>query len=363
MAKRLVTKWSMVFVIAALAALAALVAFQLAHGESPKPSAPQRTQANQATFQDSIGEAVPVAPQRAKRDPVTFQDTSGEAPASADITTVKVASDIGGVTFEIVLAGRFGPGITVVAYLDTDGTAQTGVPVFGADYAAVLSDPQDHDASLSLRRWNGTSFSEVSSKQLRIIDEIATGSVLTFSLDGADLDRPRGLNFAVATESRRQPTRTLDRAPDAGRTPWSFDPARDASADLATVVVSNDDVGVLTFQLVFAAKLLSGSGVVVQLDSDRNARTGAQARGGAEYVVTVSNVRKEEGDEDFLIDYRLGRWDGTRFKLVDQWSHVRAGAAMVEDRQLRSWPTKRLQLRRGDQERRRSADAHARSSA
>jgi hypothetical protein len=82
-----------------------------------------------------------------------------------------------------------------------------------------------------------------------------------------------------------------------------------ASADIATVVVSSDNLAVLTFQIVFAAKPSRTSPLVVYIDSDRNAATGDPARVGADYSVAPGYASDGSG-------FRVGRWNGTQFKEI-----------------------------------------------
>jgi hypothetical protein len=323
-------KWWTLLVVAALTVLPA------SRAAPKRPAVAQRAQPSQATFQDSIGDVLPAAKGRR----FTFHDSSGEAPASADINTVKVSRDGGLLIFQVVLARKFGPGITVLAYLDTDRNAATGAPAFGAEYAFVLWDPSGRQQAplppckfggyrtclhgiWRLRRWNGRSFKDVAFAHGAYISLF--GSVLAFEFNSADLGRPKSFNFAVVTKSRSRPTRTLDRAPNPRRAPWSFDSTGEvrASADIATVVVSNDANGQLTFQVVFAAGLPKGSTVVVYIDSDRSARTGAPVFG-ADYKVVASDVdltragARANTGENF--DFIVRRWDGTRFKPIDRYS-------------------------------------------
>jgi hypothetical protein len=113
-----------------------------------------------------------------------------------------------------------------------------------------------------------------------------------------NLNRPRG---ASARADRPQRTQ--------GNEASFSDATGDAvaSADIATVAVSSDDLGVLTFQIVFAAKPSHTSPLVVYIDSDRNAATGDPARVGADYFV-------QPGYASDLSSFRVGRWDGTQFK-------------------------------------------------
>jgi hypothetical protein len=308
--------WILLSVVAAVALL------PVTSGASTKrPFASQLAQPNQVTFQDSTGEALPVAPLGAFGNRVTFRDSTDEAPPSADIATVSVLDrDEGYLAFQVVLGRRFSRGITVVAYLDTDRNVATGSPAFfGADYAFLLFDGSECCAQFSgwtLRRWNGTTFSKGSFRNYVYSD--LTAGVLTFDFDSADIGRPSGFNFAVATDSKSQSRRRLDRAPNTGQAPWSFDSTVGglASADVATVVVSNDDLGVLTFQVVLAAQLPQGLTVAVYIDSDRNPRTGAPTLFGANYALVFSNLREEFGL--LLFDASLGRWDGTSFRSVFQ---------------------------------------------
>jgi hypothetical protein len=85
------------------------------------------------------------------------------------------------------------------------------------------------------------------------------------------------------------------------------DPQGDASQgpDLTQLVVSNDDSGLITFQLTFSNRptILTGDDVVaIGLDTDSNGDTGDET--GYEYALGFSfETQRAE----------LGRWDGSRF--------------------------------------------------
>jgi hypothetical protein len=151
-----------------------------------------------------------------------FQDSVGDAPASADIATVLLSNDNAGfVSFQVVFAGKATRNVTVLAHLDTDQNASTGSrALFGADYEVAASDLSSGGSSFSLRRWNGKAFKEFYS----VPPDIGLkGGVLTFAFDSSDLHLgpTRAFNFGLATQ-RTSSSVMLDQAPDAGKTPWSF---------------------------------------------------------------------------------------------------------------------------------------------
>jgi hypothetical protein len=84
------------------------------------------------------------------------------------------------------------------------------------------------------------------------------------------------------------------------------DPTGDSgtAADLTSVIVSNDDAGLLTIALKFANRtaLTADDVFIVAFDTDKNARTGSQA--GTEYIIGVDGSDQSFG---------LGKWNGTTF--------------------------------------------------
>ena len=165
------------------------------------------------------GRAAILGPTRAQDHQTLFQDSVGDAPASADIATVVVSNDNAGfLSFQVVFTGKPAKDLTVRAYLDTDRNAATGAPnLTGADYEVVVWDLSEGGGTFSLRRWSGKTFQEFYSQPP---DAALKGGVLTFAFDKSDLGKMSDFNFALTTE--RHPAVTLDRAPNAGRTPWSF---------------------------------------------------------------------------------------------------------------------------------------------
>lgn len=100
-----------------------------------------------------------------------------------------------------------------------------------------------------------------------------------------------------------------------------IDPTGDAGAapDITTVVVSNDDDGVLTFAITLAnPALLSGeNAMAVLVDSDKNRATGRQQDG-----------------IDYFIGFTAGaqglfRWNGTTFASVQSTTLTRVGASTL----------------------------------
>ncbi len=167
----------------------------------------------------------PVSLEGAAGNQATFKDPKGDAPASADIAKVIVSSDdVGFLSFRVVFVRRPTRDVTVLAYLDTDRSAATGAPtLFGADYQFAVSKLSEANGHISFRRWNGTAFEETWSTDAGGDPDNPnvnlTGRVLRFAFPSADTIAS-SFRFAVAT--KRQPTLTLDRAPNPGRPPWSF---------------------------------------------------------------------------------------------------------------------------------------------
>jgi hypothetical protein len=81
-----------------------------------------------------------------------------------------------------------------------------------------------------------------------------------------------------------------------------------ASADVTTVAVSHDDLAVLTFQIVFAAKPADTLALSVYIDSDRNPATGNPALAGADYAVVLFDL------SEVSQSFSLRRWSGQDFK-------------------------------------------------
>jgi hypothetical protein len=130
-----------------------------------------------------------------------------------------VSSDEAGLlSFKVTVAATPDRHTTVLAYLDTDRNAATGAPTaFDADYPLAASELSQTDATFSLRRWDGRTFVDVSSVYPKV--ELR-GRVVTLGFANAD-GIAKSFRWAVAT--RRRPTVTLDRAPDPGQPPLSFE--------------------------------------------------------------------------------------------------------------------------------------------
>jgi hypothetical protein len=165
------------------------------------------------------GRAAILTPLGTQDNQVLFQDRAGDAPASADIATVVVSNDNAGfISFQVVFTGNPAKDLTARTYLDTDMNTATGASDhFGADYQAVISDLSEGGSAFSLRRWNGKTFKEFFSQAP---DVTLSGGVLTFAFASSDLGKPSDLRFTLSTQ--RRSAVTLDRAPNAGQTPWSF---------------------------------------------------------------------------------------------------------------------------------------------
>jgi hypothetical protein len=144
-----------------------------------------------------------------------------------------VSSDKAGLLlFKVTLAGEPDRHTAVLAYLDTDRNAATGASArFGADYRLAASQLSETDATLSLRRWNGRTFVDVSSLYPNV--ELR-GRVVTLGFANGDRIA-RSFRFAV--ETQRRPTVTLDRAPDPGQPPLTFEMRRSSPAKLSVAKV------------------------------------------------------------------------------------------------------------------------------
>src|SRR5438067_1539284 len=88
------------------------------------------------------------------------------------------------------------------------------------------------------------------------------------------------------------------------------DPTGDApvSADIATLSVSSDDRGFVTFKVRYVGRLSEDTITVVYLDTDRNLATGARKHYGADYEVAVWGVSASGSS------FNLLRWNGRSFK-------------------------------------------------
>jgi hypothetical protein len=77
-----------------------------------------------------------------------------------------------------------------------------------------------------------------------------------------------------------------------------------AAPDITTLVVSNDDAGIISFRINVPNRPTLGQDMVVDVfvDTDNNAATGSQELGGADYVMEL-----------FRGEIALFRWDGTNF--------------------------------------------------
>ena len=149
----------------------------------------------------------------------SHRDTRAETDASSDIRNVVVSSDEAGLlSFKVTLAAEPDRHTAVLAYLDTDKNGATGTSArFGADYQLAASQLSKTDATFSLRRWNGRTFVDISSVYP---DVELRGRVVTLGFANADRIA-RGFRFAV--ETQRPPGVALDRAPDPGQAPLTFE--------------------------------------------------------------------------------------------------------------------------------------------
>jgi len=100
-----------------------------------------------------------------------------------------------------------------------------------------------------------------------------------------------------------------------------IDPTGDAGAapDITTVVVSNDDNGVVTFAVTLAnPALLTGDAVIAAfLNTDKNLTTGRQGDG-SEFVILFDGT-----------DLGLFRWNGTTFAPVQATTLTRRSATTI----------------------------------
>lgn len=80
--------------------------------------------------------------------------------------------------------------------------------------------------------------------------------------------------------------------------------------DVTTVVVSNDDTGVIRFRINIAnqQRLASDSKIYLYVDADKNPATGAPDALGADYQFLIDGSNQS---------FALGRWNGTAFDFVD----------------------------------------------
>ena len=156
----------------------------------------------------------------------SYRDTRAETDASSDIRSVVVSSDPAGLlSFKVTLAAAPDRETDVLAYLDTDKNAATGLSSrFGADYQLAASKLSQTDATFSLRRWNGRRFVEGPSVYP---DVELRGRVLTLGFANADRI---ARSFRFALETRRRPGVPLDRAPDPGQAPLTFEMRGTSSA-------------------------------------------------------------------------------------------------------------------------------------
>lgn len=159
----------------------------------------------------------------------SYRDTRAETDAPSDIRNVVVSSDEAGLlSFKVTLAAEPDRHTAVLAYLDTDKNAATGSSArFGADYQLAASRLSQTDATFSLRHWNGQTFVDVSSVYP---DVELRGRVVTLGFANADRIA-RSFRFAV--ETQRRPRVTLDRAPDPGQAPLTFEMRGSSPAKLS----------------------------------------------------------------------------------------------------------------------------------
>lgn len=97
-------------------------------------------------------------------------------------------------------------------------------------------------------------------------------------------------------------------AGSAGGSTAFADPAGDAAAaDITGVTVSNDDTGLITFAVAIPNRpaVTTGLYVLVFLNTDQNAATGAPNDDGADYVLGYSGGQAE-----------LGKWTGSDFDFT-----------------------------------------------
>jgi hypothetical protein len=80
-----------------------------------------------------------------------------------------------------------------------------------------------------------------------------------------------------------------------------------AGPDIATVTVSNDDSGVLTFAVAVPNRptLVGGMSIEILLNTDLNAGTGSVDHNGAEYFINYESGRRPD----------LGKWDGAHWNF------------------------------------------------
>jgi hypothetical protein len=159
----------------------------------------------------------------------SYRDTRAETDASSDITNIVVSSDEAGLlSFKVTLAAEPDRHTSVLAYLDTDRNAATGMSArFGADYQLAASQLSQTDATFSLRRWNGRTFVDVSS----VYPDVGLrGRVVTLGFANAD---PIARSFRFAVETQRRPRVALDRAPDPGQAPLTFELRGSSPANLS----------------------------------------------------------------------------------------------------------------------------------
>ena len=159
----------------------------------------------------------------------SYRDTRAETNASSDIRNVVVSSDEAGLLlFKVTLAAKPDRHTAVLAYLDTDRNAGTGASTrFGADYQLAASQLSETDATFSLRRWNGRTFVYVSS----VYPEVELrGRVVALGFANADRIAK---SFRFAVETQRRPGVMLDRAPDPGQPPLTFETRGSSPAKLS----------------------------------------------------------------------------------------------------------------------------------
>jgi len=154
----------------------------------------------------------PLSAASAASNSATFTDPNGDG--ALDVTTVLVANDNQpNVHFDVNLGTALQTSTDIiVVYLDTDNNGSTGGASAGAEYA-VFADFADN--SLSLGKWDGSQFSEVSSPTLKIV---YSSNHVGIDIQAVDLGGVKSFNFWIG--AFRSGTE-LDRAPDTAS--WHYD--------------------------------------------------------------------------------------------------------------------------------------------
>ena len=143
------------------------------------------------------------------------------------------SDEAGLLSFKVTLAAEPDRHTAVLAYLDTDRNAATGMSVrFGADYQLAASQLSQTDATFSLRRWNGRTFVDVSSVYP---DVELRGRVVRLGFANADRIAK---SFRFAVETQRRPGVLLDRAPDPGQPPLTFEMRGSSPAKLSLAEIT-----------------------------------------------------------------------------------------------------------------------------